>query len=133
MEYKQGCTWLNRARIIDFQIKEKIYIIEGLYTCCGLQGISYDKLSVITSPENKFERIMGDIDKEQRELNQLRKDKQAVLYEISEKLKSLNPSPEKTILVGYYIGCQDMNKIAKDIGYELKYCYKLRKKGIEML
>ena len=50
-----------------------------------------------------------------------------------EKDWSLNPSPEKTILVGYYIGCQDMNKIAKDIGYELKYCYKLRKKGREML
>ena len=133
MDYAEGSQWLSRARRLDFQIRDKIYLIEALYTCCGLQGISYDRVSVVTTPENKFERIMADIDKNKRELDSLRKRKETVIYEILSRLDTLEPSPEKTILIGYYINCERMEKISQDIGYELKYCYRLRKRGIKML
>lgn len=133
MDYAEGTQWLSRARRLDFQIRDKIYLIEALYTCCGLQGISYDRVSVVTTLENKFERIMADIDKNKRELDSLRKRKEAVIYEILSRLDTLEPSPEKTILIGYYINCERMEKISQDIGYELKYCYRLRKRGIKML
>ena len=97
MEFEYGNKWLYRARNIDLEIKDKIYLIEALYTCCGLQGISYDKISVITSPENKFERIMADIDKEKRKLEDLRKQKEQAIYEIQAKIDTLETSPEKTI------------------------------------
>ena len=133
MELKQGYKWLSRARNIDYQIKDKIIYIDSLYNCCGLQGISYDKISVMSSPENKFERIMAEIDQEKRELEELRKIKEAVIKEIKEKIDTLNPTPEKTILMGYFIGCKDMKEISREIKYELKYCYRLRKKGIKSL
>ena len=100
MDLKQGYKWLSRARNIDYQIKDKIIYIDSLYNCCGLQGISYDRISVMSSPENKFERIMAEIDQEKRELEDLRKHKEAVIREIK---------------------------------YELKYCYRLREKGIKRL
>lgn len=133
MELKQGYKWLSRARNIDYQIKDKIIYIDSLYNCCGLQGISYDKISVMSSPENKFERIMAEIDQEKRELEELRKIKEAVIKEIKEKIDTLNPTPEKTILMGYFIGCKDMKEISREIKYELKYCYRLREKGIKRL
>lgn len=133
MDYVEGSQWLSRARKLDFQIRDKIYVIDALYTCCELQGISYDRVSVVTTPENKFEKTMVEIDKHKRELEKLRKKKEAVIYEILEKLDTLETSPEKTILIGYYVNCERMEKISRDIGYELKYCYRLRKRGIKML
>lgn len=133
MDYVEGSQWLSRARKLDFQIRDKIYVIDALYTCCGLQGISYDRVSVVTTPENKFEKTMAEIDKHKRELESLRQKKEKVIYEILEKLNTLETSPEKTILIGYYVNCERMEKISQDIGYELKYCYRLRKRGIKML
>ncbi len=133
MDYKQGYIWLSRARTLDFQIRDKIEYIESLYSCCGIQGICYDKVSVVISPENKFERIMADIDKEKRELEDLRVRKESAIREISEKINTLNPSPEKTVLMAYFIGCRDMKKISEDLKYDFKYCYELRKKGIRKL
>lgn len=133
MEHNEGIKWLSRARNIDLQIREKIYHIEALYTCCGLQGIAYDRVSVVSSPENKFERIMADIDKERREVERLRKRRKKIVDEITAKIETLDVSPERTILMGYYAKGENMKKISKELGYELKYCYKLRDKGIEKL
>ena len=130
MEFEFGKKWLSRARSIDLEIKDKIYLIEALYTCCGLQGIAYDKVSVISSPENKLERIMADINDAQKDLEALRQKKEIVIYEIKERIEILDYSPERTILMGFYVGGHSMESIADDLGYELKYCYELRKKGI---
>ena len=130
MEIEYGKKWLSRARKIDLEIKDKIYLIEALYTCCGLQGISYDKISVVSSPENKLERIIADINEAQKELETLRHKKEVVIYEIKNKIDKLDNSPEKTILIGFYIACYSMSSIAEDLGYEEHYCYELRKKGI---
>lgn len=133
MDLKQGYECLSKARDIDYQIKDQIAYIDSLYECCGLQGISYDKISVVSSPENKFERIMAEIDVEKRKLDALYEKKEKAIKRIKKKIDSLNPSPEKTILMLYFIGCKDMKEISKEIKYELKYCYRLRKKGIKSL
>lgn len=133
MEIEYGKKWLSRAWKVDLEIKDKIYLIEALYTCCGLQGISYDKISVVSSPENKLERIIADINEAQKELEKLRNKKEKIINEIKKKIDKIEPSPEKTILMGFYVGCLPMSNIAQDLGYEIKYCYKLRDKGIKEL
>lgn len=133
MEYKQGVRWLTRVRALERQIQEEKYLIEALYTCIGLQGISYDKISVMTSPENKFEKIMADIDSHKIKLEELQIKKAETIIEISERINNLGECPERTILFGYYIGGVDMEKLSEDLGYELSWCYRLRRKGIEAL
>lgn len=133
MEYKQGIKWLTQVRTIDLQIKEKNYLIEALYTCIGLQGISYDKVSVVTSPENKFEKIMAEITEEKEKLEKLQLKKAEVIREITKGLNALGECPERTILIGFYVNGMDMEKISQDLGYELSWCYRLRRKGIEEL
>lgn len=133
MEYIKGVRWLSRVRTIDLQIKEKMYQIEALYTCIGLQGISYDKISVVTSPENKFEKIIGDITELKNECEELQLRKAHVIREISAKINTLGECPERTILFGFYIGGNDMETLSNDLGYALSWCYKLRRKGIEAL
>lgn len=133
MDLETGYKWLSRARFIEWSIRDLNEEIEGLYSCIGLQGISYDKCSVISSPDNKFERIMGEIDKKKRELEKLKKRKEDAVYEIIAKINNLDPSPERTVLMSYYVGCKSMKKISEEIGYELSYIYKLQKKGIRKL
>lgn len=133
MKYEEGKTWLTRVRSIELQIKEKKYQIEALYTCIGLQGISYDKISVLSSPENKFERIIGDIDELKKEVEELQLKKAQIIREISNVINKLGECPERTILFGFYIGGFDMEQLAEDLGYELSWCYRLRRKGIEAL
>ena len=133
MKYEEGVRWLTRVRAIDLQIKEKEYQIEALYTCIGLQGISYDKISVMSSPENKFERIIGEIDELKAKVENLRLKKAELIREISNVINKLGECPERTILCGFYVGGLDMGQLADDLGYELSWCYRLRRKGIEAL
>ena len=133
MEYKQGVRWLTRVRALERKIQEEKYMREALYTCVGLQGISYDKVSVMTSPENKFEKVMAQIDEHKTKLEELQIKKANVIIEISESINNLGECPERTILFGYYIGGVDMEKLSDDLGYALSWCYKLRRKGIEAL
>ena len=133
MDYKQGVKWLTRPKEIDRQIKEEGYIIEGLYTSIGLQGISYDKVSVISSPENKFERIFAEIDEHKKKVEKLMNIRIKLIHEISARIEALGECPERTILYGFYVGGVEMEKIAKDLEYDLSWCYRLRRKGIKKL
>ena len=133
MDYEDMKQWLKRGRNIDYEIKDKLVLLEALYSCCGIQGISYERVSVISSPENKLEKNMANIDKIKRDIEMLQRMKEEAIYEISQQIDRLKPSPERTILMQYYVGCWKMEKIAGDIGYELSYCYQLKKKGIEKL
>lgn len=133
MEYKQGDRWLRRIRALERQIQEEKWVLEALYTCVGLQGISYDRVSVMTSPENKFEKIMAEIDEHKTKVEELQIKKAETIHEISSRINNLGECPERTILYGYYIGGSDMDTLSEDLGYELSWCYRLRRKGIEAL
>ncbi|MBO4544123.1 MAG: hypothetical protein J5725_13215 [Bacteroidales bacterium] len=133
MEYKQGDRWLRRIRALERQIQEEKWVLEALYTCVGLQGISYDRVSVMTSPENKFEKIMAEIDEHKTKVEELQIKKAETIHEISSRINNLGECPERTILYGYYIGGSDMETLSEDLGYELSWCYRLRRKGIEAL
>lgn len=133
MEYKKGHRWLLSIRPLDRQIKKERDLIEELYTCVGIQGISYDRVSVVTSPENKFEKIMAEIDEHKKKLTDLQVKKGELIIKINSRIESLGECPEGTILFQYYICGTRMEKISDDLGFALSYCYKLRRKGIEAL
>lgn len=133
MEYKQGIRFLTRVRTIERQIQEEKYLIEELHTCLEAHGISYDEIPVIKTPENKFERIIIEIDEHKRKTEELQIKKAEVIIEISNRIDGLGECPERTILYGYYIGRVGMEKLSEDLGYALSWCYKLRRKGIEAL
>lgn len=133
MDIIKGKRELIKVRSINLRIKELEYQIEALYTCIGLQGVSYDKISVVTSPENKFEKIMSDIQELKDEVEMWNKRKAIAIKEISKKINSLGECPERTVLFGFYVANMRMEDISQDLGYEVHYCYKLRDKGIEKL
>ena len=133
MDIITGKRELAKVRSINLRIRELEFLIEALYSCIGMQGISYDKISVVSSKDNRFEKIMGDIQELKDEVEKWNKKKAKAINELSKMINTLGECPERTILFGYYVAGMKMEDIAQDLGYEVHYCYKLRDKGIEKL
>lgn len=121
--------WINSVRNIESEIKNLTDECEELRECLGVQGIAYDKLTVKSTPENKLEKIMARIDLLERQIAALKIDKGVAICNITGALEKMEECPEKTVLYRFYIRRTPMSKIAKEIGYDRSYCYKLLKKG----
>lgn len=133
MKFIKGKEWLRRARTIDLLIWEKEQEIQAYESCLECAGIKYDKQNVVKTPENHFERVMCDIADCFEDIKIYNLKKAEVLQEINQKLDSLPDCPERYILRAFYVNGLSMSEIAKRINYDEKYCYELRKKGIEAL
>ena len=133
MELKQGYILLNSNRMYDNKIRRIKYTIAEL-RACELPRNGNDGTCVQTSKAgSQIERITLRIVELENELDELLGQKAKAIMEIDSALNHLPDGAEKTILYDFYIGRIPMVKIAKTIGYNVKHCYKLRRKGIEML
>lgn len=122
-------NWINQVRNIESEIKNLSDECTELRECLGIQGIAYDKITVKSTPENKLEKIMARIDLLERRIQVLKIDKANAIVDITEALETMDETPQKTILYRFYIRRTPMAKIAKEVGYDKSYCYKLLKKG----
>lgn len=133
MNFEEGKRWLTRANSIDNQIERLYDEIRAYESCLECAGISYDRANVIKSPENHFERVMCEISDCFDKIEELNERRAVALIEINHALDTLPESSEKYILHKFYVKHEDMDKISKELNYEVHYCYELRKKGIEKL
>ena len=133
MDFEDGKRWLKRARTIDSIIWEKEQEIKAYEECLTGAGVNYDKISVKSTPENKFEKVMCEIALCYDEIKNLNIRKMEILQEINETLDKLGECPERYVLRAFYVKGLKMTEIAEKINYDEGYCYELRKKGIERL
>ena len=133
MDISKGTKLLIQPRQLEIKIKRLEYEIEELRTMLEPNAIRYDLDKVKTSPKDTMSEIFARIDKLERELMQTREKKKEAFLKISRMLSELPESPEKTILYGFYLHRLSMETIAKDLNYNVKWCYKLRIKGIKQL
>ena len=133
MELNEGKEWLVRTRKLDHRIYELSEEIKAKRSLLEVQGISYDTVRVISTPENRFEKVFAEIDLLQRNLDELCDKRRNVAKEIKQEIMKLPESPERAILIAYYVAGEKMTKISEDLNYELTYCYRLKDKGIEQL
>ena len=133
MELKDGYNLLNSNRRYESKIRRIRYTIAELRSC-ELPRSGGDGVCVQTSKAgSQIERITLRIVELENELEILLGEKANAVMEIDTALNRLPDGAEKTILYEFYIGRRPMIKIANDIGYNVKHCYRLRRKGIEML
>ena len=133
MDFIKGKIWLARGKVISKKIWELEIEIEGYRSCLLGSSISYEKVNVIKTPENHLEKIMCQIDECERKLNALKIERGEILLEINNKINELEEGAERLVLRAFYVGNMRMADIAENIGYDEKYCYEIRKRGIEKL
>ena len=133
MELNEGYRWLSRPRALDSKIRRLESKIEELRTCLEPNAIRYDVDRVNTSPDDMTSKIFAEIDEAERMCHELRLQKAAVIFEINKAIESLSNDSVKDVLNGFYIAKKKMPDIARELNYELSWCYRLRRVGIEEL
>jgi len=133
MEIKKGYEFLNGVRTSDNKIRRLKYTLAELRSCelprSGPDGPVVQRSRSGSQTERIAERIV----EIENELNEALTKKGTVLMEVEHVLNKLPEGAEKTILYDCYIARMPMKKIASNVGYSLKHCYKLRKHAIEMM
>ena len=133
MELNEGYRWLSRPRAIDSKIRRLESKIEELRTCLEPNAIRYDVDKVNSSPDDMTSKIFAEIDEAERMCHELRLQKAAVIFEINKAIESLSNDSVKDVLNGFCIAKKKMPDIARELNYELSWCYRRRRVGIEEL
>lgn len=131
MDINEGYRWLSRPRAVDSKIRRLERKIEELRTCLEPNAVRYDVDRVNTSPDDITSKIFAEIDEAERMCHELRLQKATYIFEINQAIENINNDSAKDVLNGFYIGKKKMPDIAKELNYDLSWCYKLRRVGIE--
>ena len=108
------------------QMKENIQDqedkIQRLRDTLDVQGISYDKERVQTSPDfDKFAKVFAKIEDEQKELDALKERFIDFRLTVIEQIYSLDEVLFRQVLNGKYIDYMTLKQCAVDMGYSYDY------------
>ena len=131
MELNEGYRWLSRPRAVDSKIRRLESKIEELRTCLEPNAIRYDAEKVNSSPDDMTSKIFAEIEEAERMIHELRLEKATYIFEINQAIENIKDESAKDVLNGFYIAKKKMPDIAKELNYDLSWCYKLRKVGIK--
>lgn len=117
------------------QMKENIQDqedkIQRLRDTLDVQGISYDKERVQTSPDfDKFAKVFAKIEDEQKELDALKERFIDFRLTVIEQIYSLDEVLFRQVLNGKYIDYMTLKQCAVDMGYSYDYVRELHNKAL---
>jgi DNA-directed RNA polymerase specialized sigma24 family protein len=133
VEIKEGYKYLNNIKAIDMKIQRLKCSIAEMRLCAIPSQTTSGERVQSTRKGSAVERLAERILELEEELDEALEQKAKQLIEIEGTLDTLKEGPEKAILYGFYIAGLPMGKISEQVGYSIKHCYKLRRRGIEML
>lgn len=133
MELNEGYRWLSRPRAIDSKIRRLESKIEELRTCLEPNAVRYDVDKVNSSPDDMTSKIFAEIDEAERMCHELRLQKANYICEITQAIEHIHNESAKDVLIEFYISRLKMPDVADKLKYEISWCYKLRRVGIEEL
>lgn len=133
MEIKKGYDFLNSIRKCDDRIRRLKYTLAELRACELPRTGNSSGITSQGKSKSQVERIALRIDSLEKDLENVIEQKKIAICDVDDALDKLPEGPEKTILYDCYVARIPMKKISLNVGYSLKHCYKLRKKGIEQM
>lgn len=133
MDLQETYIFFGQVRLHENKIKRLTNTINELKSCLYPGGIRYDLDKVNTSPKDKMSEIYARIDELEREIEQEYEFKAQAVLKIDNTLKTIPEGDGKTILAEYYIARKSMPKIASEMGYSMRHCFRLRSQTIKQL
>ena len=120
MRPKEYLSQLRRLRSMAQRLDEEIAALDATMT--SVKAISYDKVNVQTTPENKLEQDIVRKDELMRKLEDLRDEyieRYMTIHKQIDELQSMGLY--KDILLLRYVDGKPFWKIAEELNYDLKY------------
>lgn len=115
------------------EIARKENIIAELRSCMLPGAIGYDKDRVQTSPIDQLSETMAKIDEMERQVEELKAERSAMIIRVNEMIEKLDNDTEKTVLTEWYLMRTKPCIIAKIIGYSERRMYQYKKSGVQHL
>ena len=125
--------WLYQVRDLDRQIKRKRAKLDALRSCLTPGATRYDTPRVQSTPEDKLEAVMVQVDELERQVAALQIRKAEAINDISAAIDMLEDQNEATALTCFYIGGQSMIKVADQIYVSERTAYYIRKRAVRHL
>lgn len=125
--------WLNRPTKLTYDIKAKIRIAEELRSCLLPSAIRYDKDKIMTSygtNADPMAEITARVDALEKEILQLQWQKATAILELEDVFRKLD-NKEYEVMSRYYIARKSMPAIAREMNYNRRWVYEIRRRGID--
>lgn len=130
MELNETYDFLMQIRRKEIIIRRKETQRDELRACLLPGAVRYDRDKVQSTPTDKMSDVMARVDELDREIEQLRREKAALVIEISDAIEKLEDDNEKTVLTEFYIARAPMTQAADAINYSVRRAYDFRKRGV---
>lgn len=114
----------TRLKILQLEAKK-----QALESSLSPQGISYDGDRVQTTPEDRMAAVYAEIDALDRRIKELKLSAVDEINAVEAACAKLDEETERTVMIMYYVGGQEMEEIAKKIQYSVQSVYKFRRLG----
>lgn len=116
----------RRTRLKILQLEAKKQVLES---SLSPQGISYDGDRVQTTPEDRMAAVYAEIDALDRRIKELKLSAVDEINAVEAACAKLDEETERTVMIMYYVGGQEIEEIAKKIQYSVQSVYKFRRLG----
>lgn len=133
MTIKETYNYLLQIKKLEAHIQNLMLQCDSLRSNLLPAGIRYDTDRVISSPDDKMSEIEAIVFDMEKEIKQLRQQKQRLIVEVTSSLYRLNNDEERSVLMLYYIGKRHMEQIATEIPCNIRTAYKIKKRAIQNL
>ena len=131
MEINETYAFLGKIRYTSRKIDERQLQLRFLGSKLLPSGIRYDTDRVQTSPSDRMPEIMGEIEKVQQEIDQLKGRLISEITEVGAVIDNLSNDNEKTVLKMYFLSLADVSEIARTMHYTEDGIYTIRRRGIK--
>lgn len=126
MGKEEAKLFLYRPR----RIQNKIYRLQqkkaALESCLYPSGIRYDSDRVQSSPEDKTSKVCAeirDIEKEIKNLCNKKEEAYIDIIHVLDKIEGQNADDERTVLYGYFVGMNSIEKISMELNLSRRSTY----------
>ena len=133
MTIRETYEYLLQIKKLEAHIQNAILQCESLRSNLLPAGIRYDTDRVMSSPDDKMSEIEAIVLDMEKEIKQLRQQKQRAIVQVTESLHKLSNDEERSVLMLYYIGKRPMEEIATEIPCNIRTAYKIKKRAIQNL
>lgn len=133
MTINQTYDYLLQIKVIDTEIKNKTLQYETLKSCLLPSGIRYDLDRVQTTPDDQLAAIEAKCYDLEKEIRDLKHNKDRILVAITQAIYKLADDSEKTVLLSYYIGKKKIEVIAEEMPCSVRTVFYIKRKAVSHL
>lgn len=118
-------VFLLKGRKLNYEVEQlKAARREALQLACGI-SVDYSTEKVQTSTDNGMEKRFIAYSEYSRMLDEKVEELMAYRVKMLKLIKELSDSTYRTLLIARYINCKTWEKIAEDMGYDVRHVHRL--------